>query len=170
MENVKEPPNCSERRYTSEELRLINRAKRRKFKNCRKDVDYQLIDARDGRVVPSKHAAKQGARSFKRFEVLRLKRLGLKPTCAYCGRILRYKGGQQQGKGKNGRRKNHQLDATTDHVIPRSRGGTNDWANFVLSCERCNLVKGQTIMIPLKPNWLFLNFMLGGYCGFRKND
>lgn len=33
--------------------------------------------------------------------------------------------------------------ATRDHVYPRSRGGSNDTSNIVLSCKKCNLKKGS---------------------------
>lgn len=42
--------------------------------------------------------------------------------CCYCG------------KDKN---------LTIDHLIPRSRGGTNTWTNLVTSCFRCNSNKGD---------------------------
>lgn len=32
---------------------------------------------------------------------------------------------------------------TLDHVIPKSRGGTNDWTNLVTSCMKCNLKKAN---------------------------
>lgn len=32
---------------------------------------------------------------------------------------------------------------TLDHVIPKSRGGKNEWTNLVTSCFRCNLKKGN---------------------------
>ena len=32
---------------------------------------------------------------------------------------------------------------TLDHVIPKSRGGKNDWHNLVTSCFKCNLKKGN---------------------------
>jgi 5-methylcytosine-specific restriction endonuclease McrA len=32
---------------------------------------------------------------------------------------------------------------TLDHVIPKSRGGTNDWTNLVTSCLKCNLKKAD---------------------------
>lgn len=41
-----------------------------------------------------------------------------------------------------------ELDVTTvtiDHVIPRSRGGTNDLGNLVLACWPCNKSKGNAI-------------------------
>jgi CRISPR/Cas system Type II protein with McrA/HNH and RuvC-like nuclease domain len=32
---------------------------------------------------------------------------------------------------------------TLDHVVPKSRGGTNDWTNLVTSCMKCNLKKAN---------------------------
>lgn len=32
---------------------------------------------------------------------------------------------------------------TLDHVLPKSRGGNNDWLNLVTSCFKCNLKKGN---------------------------
>ena len=34
-------------------------------------------------------------------------------------------------------------DLTLDHVVPKSRGGGNDWTNLVTSCFKCNLKKGN---------------------------
>lgn len=44
-------------------------------------------------------------------------------TCQYCGK-----------KSTN---------LTIDHVVPRSRGGTDCWENLVAACVRCNNVKGN---------------------------
>ena len=48
------------------------------------------------------------------------------------------------------KRDNHQCvycgsnkNLTLDHVIPKSRGGTNDWTNLVTSCFKCNLKKAN---------------------------
>ena len=65
--------------------------------------------------------------------------------CQYCGRAL------------SGR------DATLDHVIPRSQGGTTSWENVVCSCSACNRKKGgrtphearMTLRKkPARPEWL----------------
>lgn len=32
---------------------------------------------------------------------------------------------------------------TLDHIIPSSRGGTNDWDNLTTACKPCNLRKGS---------------------------
>jgi 5-methylcytosine-specific restriction endonuclease McrA len=34
-------------------------------------------------------------------------------------------------------------ELTLDHVIPKSRGGRNDWMNLVTSCFKCNLKKSN---------------------------
>jgi 5-methylcytosine-specific restriction endonuclease McrA len=48
------------------------------------------------------------------------------------------------------KRDNHQCvycdskkQLTLDHVIPKSRGGSNDWTNLVTCCFKCNLKKGN---------------------------
>lgn len=46
-----------------------------------------------------------------------------KNTCQYCS----YKGDQ----------------LTLDHIIPRSRGGSDSWENLVAACVRCNIKKGN---------------------------
>jgi len=43
--------------------------------------------------------------------------------CQYCGR--------------------HNSSMTIDHIIPRSRGGKNQWDNVVTACIRCNNLKGN---------------------------
>ena len=45
---------------------------------------------------------------------------------------------------------------TRDHLIPLSRGGTNDWANVVTACSPCNTRKGNRLpeeigMHPMTP-------------------
>lgn len=48
------------------------------------------------------------------------------------------------------KRDNHQCvycgsnkNLTLDHVMPKSRGGSNDWTNLVTSCFKCNLKKSN---------------------------
>ena len=54
-------------------------------------------------------------------------------------------------------------DLTIDHVLPRSRGGKDTWANLVLACVKCNLNKGsktpgeahmRLLKAPAVPRWL----------------
>ncbi|MFC7546090.1 HNH endonuclease [Plantactinospora sp. GCM10030261] len=51
---------------------------------------------------------------------------------------------------------------TVDHVLPRSRGGTNSWLNTVAACYGCNQRKGDRTpaeaglrlrMTPRVPTW-----------------
>jgi hypothetical protein len=42
-------------------------------------------------------------------------------------------------------------DATVDHVIPRSLGGTNDPENLVTACRECNMAKSDTLGVRPKP-------------------
>ncbi|HEY9678018.1 MAG TPA: HNH endonuclease [Drouetiella sp.] len=44
-------------------------------------------------------------------------------TCQYCG--------------------DRRHDLTIDHIIPRSKGGTDSWDNVVAACLKCNVKKGD---------------------------
>jgi 5-methylcytosine-specific restriction endonuclease McrA len=50
-------------------------------------------------------------------------------ACQYCGRHL------------SALRKGERL--TRDHVLPRCRGGKDEWANVVTACSSCNGRKGS---------------------------
>jgi len=45
-------------------------------------------------------------------------------------------------------------DLSIDHVLPRSRGGTDNWENVTTACLRCNVQKGnrtpEEANMPLK--------------------
>ena len=52
-------------------------------------------------------------------------------TCQYCGRhITEFKPREA---------------LTRDHLIPLSRGGTNEWTNVVAACSACNTRKGNRL-------------------------
>jgi hypothetical protein len=64
-------------------------------------------------------------------------------VCAYCG----------------GKFRSSELEM--EHVLPRSRGGTNDWRNLVSACRSCNARKGcatpeeagmPLLYVPYAPN------------------
>lgn len=38
---------------------------------------------------------------------------------------------------------------TIDHVVPRSRGGRNEWTNVVAACARCNHRKGDKLLAEI---------------------
>ena len=60
------------------------------------------------------------------------------------------------------------VELTRDHVLPKSRGGTDRWENVVAACRRCNWHKDNhtpeeadmpLLAVPFRPNpfeWHFL--------------
>ncbi len=50
------------------------------------------------------------------------------PFCKYCGKKLELQ------------------NSTLDHVVPRSKGGSNKIDNLVLSCSPCNNAKADKIL------------------------
>lgn len=71
--------------------------------------------------------------------------------CQYCGRT--------------------DVTLTVDHVIPRSRGGSDTWENLVAACVACNNKKGdrtpteanmKLLRKPIKPNHvMFIRHFVG---------
>ena len=59
-------------------------------------------------------------------------------TCACCDSPLNY------GLGKNNVNKIDIHTPSTDHIIPRSMGGTNDISNLWIICNRCNTLKNNS--------------------------
>ena len=56
---------------------------------------------------------------------------------------------------------------TRDHVIPLSRGGTNEWTNVVTACSTCNLRKSNhyaheigmhLLTVPVEPHFVHLSW------------
>jgi 5-methylcytosine-specific restriction endonuclease McrA len=71
--------------------------------------------------------------------------------CQYCGRH------RSQLRGRE--------FLTRDHIIPMSRGGSNDWSNVVTACSPCNNRKGSHLAdemgmhplhVPNEPNYVEL--------------
>lgn len=57
-------------------------------------------------------------------------------------------------------------DLTLDHVLPKSRGGKNEWNNLVTSCSKCNVKKADRTpeeakmkmkQLPYEPNLISEN-------------
>lgn len=61
-----------------------------------------------------------------------------KPTCSCCGSKLDY------GLGKNNKNKADVNTPSTDHIIPRSSGGTDEISNLWIICMRCNTLKNNS--------------------------
>jgi 5-methylcytosine-specific restriction endonuclease McrA len=58
--------------------------------------------------------------------------------------------------GRAGNDLRHRECLTRDHLVPISRGGTNEWTNVVTACSTCNTRKGNRLpdecsMRPLRP-------------------
>lgn len=68
---------------------------------------------------------REGLTPTQRFSVL--ERCGF--ACAYCGRRA------------------PDVELTVDHIIPKSRGGTDDDANLTAACRECNVGKGNRVMV-----------------------
>jgi 5-methylcytosine-specific restriction endonuclease McrA len=75
--------------------------------------------------------------------------------CQYCGR--------PQGGLK------HRESLTRDHVVPLSRGGTNDWTNVVTACSACNTRKANhlpseigmhPLHTPIEPHFVHLTWAI----------
>lgn len=60
--------------------------------------------------------------------------------CRYCGEITFLN--ELPADADPGRR------ATIEHIVPRSRGGTNDWQNLALACHRCNVIRAGGRYLP----------------------
>ena len=73
--------------------------------------------------------------------------------CQYCGRT------QAELKVREA--------LTRDHLIPMSRGGTNEWTNVVTACSSCNLRKANhfpneigmhPMSAPVEPHFVHLSW------------
>ena len=107
-----------------------------RFDGSRSHIDIHSIIACDGRVVPP-------ARNVPPLTNQALFRRDLN-TCLYCG-------GEYLDR-----------ELTRDHVMPRSRGGSDEWDNVVAACRRCNHRKGnrlahecglELLALPYVPNF-----------------
>jgi len=103
-----------------------------------------IVEAEEGRFVRSSHL------TFPRPTVIRLARFVHVPrkfrrqvtntflfardgyACQFCGR------------SQESLRTREYL--TRDHLIPLSRGGTNDWTNVLTACSTCNTRKGNRLV------------------------
>ncbi|MDQ2929376.1 MAG: HNH endonuclease [Gemmatimonadota bacterium] len=73
--------------------------------------------------------------------------------CQYCGRL--------------GAELKQRETLTRDHLVPLSRGGTNDWTNVVTACSPCNTRKANhlpdeinmhPLHRPLEPHFVHLSW------------
>lgn len=62
--------------------------------------------------------------------------------CAYCGTVH-----------KNGR------NLSRDHIMPKARGGKDDWMNVVTACRICNSHKGHKTLKEAKLELLYVPYV-----------
>jgi len=131
------------------------------------DGKAEIVEADDERVVRSERM------SLPRPHVIRLKAFVHVPRrfrrqvtntflfardhyrCQYCGRA------------QNELR--HREALTRDHLIPLSRGGTNEWTNVVTACSSCNTRKANRLPseigmhplhAPVEPHFVHLSWAI----------
>lgn len=129
------------------------------------DGKAEIVEAETGRVVRSEHL------SLPRPAVIRLTKFVHVPrkfrrqvtntflfardayTCQYCGRAA-------------GELKPREA-LTRDHLIPLSRGGSNEWTNVVTACSSCNTRKSNRLPseigmhpmhVPVEPHFVHLSW------------
>jgi 5-methylcytosine-specific restriction endonuclease McrA len=82
-----------------------------------------------------------------------LKRLGAalgEYKCFYCNQPVRdYHDFYLDDHGKF-QRKAHLDEATIDHIVPLSKGGSNLLSNLVLACYQCNSERSDTDYLAFK--------------------
>ena len=74
--------------------------------------------------------------------------------CPCCGVKMWSPEWDRRDTGKKKKRGNRDKNAlaTADHIIPRSRGGTDDLSNLRLICLDCNQRKGSELDGTAKPS------------------
>jgi 5-methylcytosine-specific restriction endonuclease McrA len=107
-----------------------------RIEQTRTVVELNSIIACDGRVVaPNRNIPPLTNRAL-------FSRDG--NMCLYCGHTFR------------------DCDLTRDHVVPKSRGGSDLWDNVIAACKRCNHRKGDLLLeeagvellaLPYAPNF-----------------
>jgi 5-methylcytosine-specific restriction endonuclease McrA len=129
------------------------------------DGKAEIVEADGGRVVRSERLA------IPRPAVIRLTKLVHVPRrfrrqvtntflfardgykCQFCGRSITELRPRES--------------LTRDHLIPLSRGGTNDWTNVVTACSPCNTRKGNwlpaeigmhPLTAPVEPHFVHLTW------------
>jgi 5-methylcytosine-specific restriction endonuclease McrA len=129
------------------------------------DGKAEIVEADRGRLVRSAHLALPHPaviRLVKFVHVPRKFRRQVTNTflfardaysCQFCGRAERDLGFRES--------------LTRDHVVPLSRGGTNDWGNVVTACSTCNTRKGNRFpaecgftlrSVPSEPHFVSLTW------------
>jgi 5-methylcytosine-specific restriction endonuclease McrA len=97
-----------------------------------RDLYRKVYETRDLRYVWAHKNAQKWGINYDLFLNL------CKEKCSCCGSELNY------GLGKNNVNKSDIHTPSTDHIIPRSMGGTNEIENLWIICNRCNTLKNNS--------------------------
>jgi hypothetical protein len=75
--------------------------------------------------------------------------LVLREPCVYCGETLPC---SRDAKDKPDLRNDPRLWQGVEHIVPRSRGGSNNWENKVSACYWCNVTRkdGSLLLFILR--------------------
>lgn len=65
--------------------------------------------------------------------------------CAYCGEVY------------NGSKAKHHL--SRDHIMPKSKGGVDDWMNVVTACKSCNAKKDNKTLQQARMELLYVPYI-----------
>jgi 5-methylcytosine-specific restriction endonuclease McrA len=117
---IQESKRASDWYYTHNEQAAKQRKKWR-IDNKEKYKDYYRNKCRNRRAIIS------GAKGTHSKEEIAIKIELQKHKCYYCGEIITNK-------------------YHVDHVVPVSRGGSNDIDNLVITCQFCNISKGARLL------------------------
>ena len=75
------------------------------------------------------------------------------PYCWYCGKVLIRNPYGKTFKKKYVWKRKYDSGVSIDHIIPKTKDGTNDLSNLALSCEMCNRAKHSLDIITFL-KWL----------------
>lgn len=89
---------------------------------CKKLKDFQVVEVDETEIVNEVTDTKVKRKSFKTTERTFIYNKN-KGKCAICGRFVPFD------------------EFTVDHIIPLSKGGTNELKNLQCTCKLCNLIK-----------------------------
>lgn len=131
-------------------IRAINLVIKQKAEIIKENERFMLRSEKMSFNVPSIIRVNQYV-SIKFFQVVLSKKnifIRDNHTCGYCGNT------------KN---------LTIDHIIPRSKGGNNDWTNLITCCTNCNKIKDDKSLEESNMKLKFKAYKPNYYNFFAKN-
>jgi 5-methylcytosine-specific restriction endonuclease McrA len=125
-----------ESKYCSIKCLNASKRKKREVKNCLNcSKEFEFIPYKNNKFCSIDCVREYKSKNKNICKKLKLRFLVLERdnfTCQYCGRTPS---------------KDRSVILEIDHIIPKSKGGTDDIDNLITSCKECNLGKGDIILI-----------------------